>query len=341
MAGKPSARKLPLTNSGNRFSIDGGEEAAGAGGSLKRRSPSLQARASGNEFNYQEENVMSNNSTAVSNVIPFDFRGHSVRAVTIAGEPWFVASDVCRVLEVVNTTQAMQALDDDERSMFNIGRQGEANIVNESGLYTLILRSRDAVKQGSKPHAFRKWVTAEVLPAIRNHGRYEDSKGVMTPMVDSLLGKTGAMRLSNVMRCRVAKLDAEHQRSATAKLASAVHACFGVPRIELIPSAQFDAVANFVASYAIEGEYIPRQSSVIPEKLGECERYLISADPNGNKQITSVPMDAFVLSRQQFMKSMLVDGDMPVSTAEMFEFVALATENLRVRSLNQARRAAA
>jgi len=202
---------------------------------------------------------MSNNSTAVSNVIPFDFRGHSVRAVTIDGEPWFVASDVCRVLEVVNTTQAMQALDDDERSMFNIGRQGDANIVNESGLYTLILRSRDAVKKGSKPHAFRKWVTSEVLPAIRKQGHYEDSKGVMTPMVDDLLGKAGALRLSNVMRCRVAKLDAEHQRSATAKLASAVHACFGVPRIELIPIAQFDAAANFVASYAIEGEYIARE----------------------------------------------------------------------------------
>ncbi|AOX08666.1 hypothetical protein Q5O_09780 [Pseudomonas putida JB] len=201
---------------------------------------------------------MGDNST---NVIPFNFREHQVRTLVIAGEPWFVAADVCRVLEVGNTTQAVQALDEDERSMFNIGRQGNANLVNESGLYTLILRSRDAVKKGSKQHAFRKWVTAEVLPAIRKRGRYEDSKGVMAPMVDEILGKPGALRLSNIMRCRVAKMSAEHQRSATAKLASALHACFGVPRVELIPAGQFQTAANFVASYAIEGEYLgPEQA---------------------------------------------------------------------------------
>lgn len=167
------------------------------------------------------------------------------------------------------------------------------------------------------------------------------SKSLVTKAVSEALGPEGARTLSNVMRCRVTKLDAEHQRSATAKLASALHARFDVPRMELIPFDQLDAACNFIASYAIEGEYIPRQSSLIPEKLGECERYLISADPKGNAQITPVPMGAFVLTRQQFMKSMLVDGDMPVSTAEMFHFVALATENLRIRSLSQARRVAA
>ncbi|UVL53943.1 Bro-N domain-containing protein [Pseudomonas sp. B21-035] len=218
-------------------------------------------RASRNEINFGEEIVMANNSTAVSSVIPFDFHGHSVRVVTINGEPWFVASDVCRVLDVSNTTQAVQALDEDERSMFNIGRQGQANVLNESGLFTLILRCREAVKKGSKPHAFRKWVTSEVLPAIRKHGRYEDVRGMMTPMVEDLLGKAGALRLSNVIRCRVAKMDAEYQRSATAKLASALHACFGVPRVELIPAGQFQAAANFIASYAIEGEYLgPEQA---------------------------------------------------------------------------------
>jgi prophage antirepressor-like protein len=202
---------------------------------------------------------MTNNSTAASNVIPFDFRGHSVRAVTIGGEPWFVASDICRVLDVTNTTQAMQALDDDERSMFNIGRQGEANIVNESGLYTLILRSRDAVKKGSKPHAFRKWVTAEVLPAIRKQGAYEDASGQMKPLVQAMIGTYGAQALSNVIRCRVAKLEASHQRSAVMKLSSALHARFSVPRIEQIPGDQMDAACNFVASYAIEGEYLPHE----------------------------------------------------------------------------------
>ena len=87
------------------------------------------------------------------------------------------------------------------------------------------------------------------------------SKRLVAKAVSEALGAEGARTLSNVMRCRVAKLDAEHQRSATAKLASALHARFDVPRMELIPSDQMDAACNFVASYAIEGEYIGKEEA--------------------------------------------------------------------------------
>ena len=103
----------------------------------------------------------------------FSFQeSHPVRVVMVDGEPWFVANDICTALNIQNVTQAIARLDDDERSMFNIGRQGEANIINESGLYTLILRCRDAVKHGTTAWRFRKWVTNEVLPAIRKNGEY-------------------------------------------------------------------------------------------------------------------------------------------------------------------------
>lgn len=102
----------------------------------------------------------------------FNFRGNNVRTITIDKEPWFVAADVCKVLGLENPSIAIQSLDEDERAKFNLGRCGEANFVNESGLYTIILRCRDAVKSGSVPHAFRKWVTGEVLPAIRKTGTY-------------------------------------------------------------------------------------------------------------------------------------------------------------------------
>lgn len=85
------------------------------------------------------------------------------------------------------------------------------------------------------------------------------SKSLVAKAVSEALGAEGARTLSNVMRCRVAKLDAEHQRSATAKLASALHARFDVPRMELIPADQMDAACNFVASYAIEGEYLGKE----------------------------------------------------------------------------------
>lgn len=118
----------------------------------------------------------------MNNLTVFSFQeSHSVRVVMIAGEPWFVAQDVCTALRIQNVTQAIEKLDDDERSMLNIGlehrsifdsRVKEVNIISESGLYTIILRCRDAVKQGTTAWRFRKWVTNEVLPAIRTTGSY-------------------------------------------------------------------------------------------------------------------------------------------------------------------------
>ena len=98
----------------------------------------------------------------------FDFRGASLRTLTDeAGEPWFVAKDVCDILEISNPSDALKRLDDDERSRFNLGRQGETNIVNEAGLYVLVLGSRKP-----EAHEFKRWVTHEVLPQIRRTGGY-------------------------------------------------------------------------------------------------------------------------------------------------------------------------
>lgn len=97
----------------------------------------------------------------------FDYKGHDVRTVLHNNAPWFVATDVCRILRLTNPTMVLNRLEEDERSKFNLGRQGETNIINESGLYELIFASR-------KPEAkiFKKWVKQEVLPSIRKHGAY-------------------------------------------------------------------------------------------------------------------------------------------------------------------------
>lgn len=98
----------------------------------------------------------------------FDFKGAALRILTDeAGEPWFVAKDVCDILGHSNVSMALDRLDDDERSKFNLGRQGETNIVNEAGLYSLVLGSRKP-----EAHEFKRWVTHEVLPSIRKHGAY-------------------------------------------------------------------------------------------------------------------------------------------------------------------------
>lgn len=92
----------------------------------------------------------------------------TIRTVIIDNEPWFVAKDVCNILGIANPTDALnKGLEDFERARFNLGRQGEANIISESGFYTLVLRSRKPI---AKP--FRLWVTQEVLPQIRKTGGY-------------------------------------------------------------------------------------------------------------------------------------------------------------------------
>ena len=91
-----------------------------------------------------------------------------LRTINQNGEPWFVAADVCRVLEHTNVTVALDRLDEDEKAKFNLGlRGGDTGCVNEPGLYSLVLGSR-------KPEAkaFKRWITHEVIPAIRKHGMY-------------------------------------------------------------------------------------------------------------------------------------------------------------------------
>lgn len=91
-----------------------------------------------------------------------------LRAAEIDGVPWFVAADVCRVLELSNPTVSVDRLDDDEKAKFNLGLPGgDTWCINEYGLYALVLGSR-------KPEAkaFKRWLIHEVLPAIRKHGAY-------------------------------------------------------------------------------------------------------------------------------------------------------------------------
>lgn len=115
----------------------------------------------------------------MSNLTPFNFEGASLRVIDQDGEPWFVAADVCRALEMsaYNVASITSRLDPDEKMVIanpelslNLTKGQKAarlTVINESGLYSLVLRS-------DKPAAkrFKKWVTSEVLPSIRKTGAY-------------------------------------------------------------------------------------------------------------------------------------------------------------------------
>ncbi len=102
-----------------------------------------------------------------------------VRTLMRDGEPWFIAADVCRALEISNSRDAVARLDDDERNTVALtdGTPGNPNmtIVSEPGLYALVLGSRKP-----EARAFKRWVTHEIIPAIRRTGGYIAGEGSMT-----------------------------------------------------------------------------------------------------------------------------------------------------------------
>lgn len=109
----------------------------------------------------------------------FDYAGNQVRTIQKDGEPWFVLKDVCAVLKMRNSRMVADRLDDDEKGVSQtdtLGGAQEMTIINESGLYHVILRSD---KPEAKP--FRRWVTSEVLPSIRRTGGYIAGQEQMTP----------------------------------------------------------------------------------------------------------------------------------------------------------------
>lgn len=191
-------------------------------------------------------------------IIPFHFEAHQVRTVLIDDQPWFVAADVCEALDISNTARAMSRLDDDEKGIHSVNTLGgtqNVSILNESGLYSLILTSRKA-----EAKRFKKWVTAEVLPAIRKHGRYEDSEGKMNTLIGQTIGTDGFHMLGAVVKGKVSSLPTTVQRRATMKIWSQTHAAFGVRSAADIPADQLDAARNFIAAYVVfEGEYLPKQ----------------------------------------------------------------------------------
>lgn len=116
----------------------------------------------------------------MNNIQIFKYENNDVRTVEMNGEPWFVLKDVCGVLGLSNHKVTAQRLDRDEVSQTyltdSIGRKQETTVINESGLYSVILRSD---KPEAKP--FRKWVTSEVLPSIRKNGGYIAGQEQLSP----------------------------------------------------------------------------------------------------------------------------------------------------------------
>ena len=113
---------------------------------------------------------MSGASSSGRDIVPFSFEGHQIRVIQRDGQPWFVAADVCAILEIANHRDTVARLDNDERASVTTTTAGGDQVVtavNESGCYRIVFRSR---KQSAK--RFTKWITSEVFPSIRRTGAY-------------------------------------------------------------------------------------------------------------------------------------------------------------------------
>lgn len=209
--------------------------------SRHKKTPALAgAEVLGNEINFEEEIVMSNSTaiftennvrTGTATVYQFN-QERDVRVQLIDGEPWFFAVDVCASVALTDTNKALLGLDDDEKREHEqySGSGRKPILINESGLYSLILRSR-------KPEAkaFKKWITSEVLPAIRKTGGY-----IHAPAMRPALTKEHWAAVS----CEIDSLAGGWALSGDSKgwIYNQMRVVFQVARFQDVPDEQFETV---------------------------------------------------------------------------------------------------
>ena len=200
-------------------------------------------------------------------VIPFDFESREIRTLLINDEPWFCAKDVCAVLGYANDSDAIKKHCREKgvakRDSLTSGGKQSLTFINEGNLYRLIIKSR-------KPEAqrFESWVCDEVLPAIRQHGHYQDTRGRMETLLGQTIGPHGFKMLNAVLEGKLGHLPAKHRQAANQHIWAQVHTAFGVSQGADIPAEQLDSARNFIAAYnVIEGEWQPKEPETLtPEE---------------------------------------------------------------------------
>lgn len=294
------------------------------------------------DINLSRKNVMIDISTKATNVIPFTFGKQQVRTLLIDDQLWFVAKDVIASLEYAKSSNPARVVDHvpaqwrGVNQIHTLGGDQQLLTLSEQGLYFFIGRS-------DKPKAlpFQMWLAGEVLPSIRKTGAYADASNKISTLLDELIGMSELNVLKGLIRDKAKAVAPDLRQGFQLVMHNRLHTRFNVPRTEMIPASQFDQACNFIGSYALEGEYLPHQSINIPEKLGQTERYLVSAAPNGDRQITCVPFDACIMTIPKFMALLGESGGLMVSTDDLFSVLLSITDRLRGRSTAEMRRVAA
>lgn len=180
--------------------------------------------------------------------LAFSFDSIQIRTIKIDGEPWFFAKDVCSAISLHDTNKALLSLDDDEKRKHEqySGSGRKPMLINESGLYSLVIVSR-------KPEAkrFKRWITSQVLPSIRKTGRYavqEPSRAI----AEITIGASGVETIDTVIRRKLNTIEPGRRRSANARLLSQLRAAYGVHQVADIPAGRMQDALVFVGSYCLK-----------------------------------------------------------------------------------------
>lgn len=224
--------------------------------------------------------------------IGFTYGTKQVRVVMRGGEPWFIAKDVCEVLEHTNSRVALERLDDDEKGVSTVYTHGgpqEMAIINEAGLYSLILTSR-------KPEAkaFKRWVTHDVLPSIRKTGKYE------TPARKAQDEETAQLRVKRLAimelnaKTRQAKLllemtnrfkDRLSDTAIESMLAISAKVLTGQELIPLPTTERLYTASEIGAELGISANKVGRIANHLGLKTKEYGVYVLDKSPYCDKQV--------------------------------------------------------
>lgn len=208
----------------------------------------------------------------------FSFGNHPITVINDADTLWFIAAEIVKAINLSNPSVSLKSLRPAERK--KIVLQGrETNIISESGMYTLVLRSQDALKEGTAAFRFRVWVTDEVLPTIRRNGQYNAAcPATITPAEQ--------LQIQQAVARRAKTSSANYQT-----IYRAIKVRFQIPRYNELPRCQFaeclkfiDAVdlkvpeAKTAAAPVFENPFTPEELAASPEKPPKGYAYRVSAE---------------------------------------------------------------
>lgn len=193
-------------------------------------------------------------------ILPFRFESREIRTSLIDNEAWFAAQDILCSLgyaENYKPSRAMSHVPDQWKGVHRLNTLGgnqDLLMLSEQGLYFFLGRS-------DKPKAlpFQVCLAGEVLHSIRKHCQYRDTTNKLGTLIGQTIGTDGFHILHNIVSGKVRKLPPKIQHSARMKIWSQLHTAYGVKSAEDIPAEYLDGARQFIAAYAIEGEYLPFQ----------------------------------------------------------------------------------